>query len=268
MISAIAGPGPLLHQAQVELDDVGAQQRHEGQRHRRRRRRRRARCPSRASRTRSTVRSSSAGRAASARSVISRTTRSSPGAPSAMRQQVVERGGVEHLGLDVDEHGQRRQQALLDRAAEGRGAAEPRRARPAGPAARAAANSRSGRSQRALRAAGQRLVGDHAPGVELDDRLEHAAHAARRAATSSMRAAVRGRWMSSTSLPSAGSAPRVEPQPSRRRRSRPKGGGPPVRPGSVMRTTAAAAAASPATCARDQPLAQHELREHAPCSTG
>ena len=79
--------------------------------------------PQPSSRIRSTVRSSSAGRRASARSVISTTTRSCPAAPLGDGQQVGERSGVEHLGLDVDEDRQRREQAALDRAAEGRGTA-------------------------------------------------------------------------------------------------------------------------------------------------
>ena len=68
-------------------------------------------------------------------------------------EQVVQRRGVEHLGLDVDEQRQRRQQALRDGAAEGGGAADARRARPAG---RPRARRRTARSGRASGPSGPR----------------------------------------------------------------------------------------------------------------
>ena len=69
-----------------------------------------------------------------------------PGRALGDGEQVVQRRAVEHLGLDVDEHGQRRQQALRRPRRGRRRRGRSRRARPAARPSRAAANSRSGRS--------------------------------------------------------------------------------------------------------------------------
>jgi hypothetical protein len=86
-------------------------------------------------------------------------------------------GAVEHLRLDVDEDGERGEQPLLDRTAEGRGAAE--LVELGQPARRAGRREQQvGALERAFGAAGEGLVGDHPSGVELHDGLEDAAHAA------------------------------------------------------------------------------------------
>ena len=168
----------LLDQAQVELDDVRAQQRHEGQRHR--------------------VGADVVERHAPAdvahpldgAQQLGRAQRQRPlgdlhddaqlaGGRLRDREQVVQRGGVEHLRLDVDEQRQRREQPLLDGAVE--------RRRPARLVELGQAPGLAGRGEqrvraleRALRPAGQRLVRHDRAGVQVDDRLEHAAHRSER----------------------------------------------------------------------------------------
>ena len=165
--------GTLLHEPQVELDDVGGEQREEGQRHRV---------------GADVVDGNSPADAPNALDGAQQLGRAGgqgalgdlhddaqvAGRALGDGEQVVQRCAVEHLRLDVDEDGQRGEQALLDRAAEGRGAAE--LVELGQPARRAGRREQEvGALERALGAAGQRLVGDDPTGVELDDGLEDAA---------------------------------------------------------------------------------------------
>ena len=127
------------------------------------------------------------------------------------REQVVERRGVEHLGLDVDEQRQRRQQTRPT---------APRKAAMRHASSSSASGRRAGgREQlvgpleRARGPAGERLVADDRAGVEVDDRLEHAAHAV--LAQDGVERAASGRQFS-TSWPSAG-PPRTSRQAERGR---------------------------------------------------
>ena len=123
MISAIAGPGRSCTRRRSSLTTSGREQRQEGQRHR--------------------VGADVVDRDAPAEGADALDGAQQLGGPGGQGplgdleddaqlaggalgdgEQVVERGAVEHLGLDVDEHRQRGQQTLLDRAAEGGGAAD------------------------------------------------------------------------------------------------------------------------------------------------
>jgi len=168
--------GPLLHQPQVELDHVGAQQRQEGQRHRLGADVVHGDAPAEAAHP--LDRPQQLGRARRQRALgdlqhdpqLSRRLLGD-------REQLGQRSGAEHLRLDGDEHRQRRDQPGPDGAAEGGDAA--RAVQLGEPAGRAGGGEqRVGPLERALRTAGQRLVGDDGAGVELDDRLEDAADAA------------------------------------------------------------------------------------------
>ena len=203
MISAMAGPGALLHQPQVQLDDVGRQQREEGQRHRV---------------GADVVDGDAPAEGAHALDGAQQLRRPGgegplgdlqdqpqlPGRVGGDGEQVVQRRAVQHLGLHVHEHRQRGQQALRDGAAEGGGTADlVQLGQPTGLAG--GGEQQVGPLQRALGAAGERLVGDHPSGVELDDRLEHAVHAPGRAALPRARCR-RGPGSPPRLLPSAGTA--------------------------------------------------------------
>ena len=254
MISAIAGPGPLLHQPQVELDDVGRAAAGGTPATSSRRPRRRRRLPQPSARTRSTVRSSSAGP-----------------------------GGQRALG-DLEDQPQlaaaRRRRWRAGRPAARCPAPRARRSRrrsaaPAGPARRRRGTRRRGRSRPARRAgrprarrrragraaasgpsraAGQRLVGHDPSGVELDDRLEHAVHApgAQRCLERAAVGVLEVHHVSA--IGRAGPVRKPDRPRSPQRGAR--------QPGSVIRTTAVTRGAQPGDLRADQPLAQHRLRQH------
>ena len=246
MISAIAGPGRSCTRRRSSLMTSGREQRHEAP----------ATSESaptsssgdRPSRARGRARRCAAarpGRAASARSVISRTTRSSRrGAPRRWRSRSSSGALSSTSGSTLTKSGQRRQQPRVDapRGRRRRGRAvelgEPPGAR--GRRRRA----RSGRSQRALAARGR------APRRRRPGRCRGRRSAGRRCA---MRAGRQGRrpaalvsWKTCTvASPSARDRAEWPAQRSGPLRKGEEGSG----RGSVIRTTAATAVPSPATCA-------------------
>jgi hypothetical protein len=166
----------LLHQAQVELDDVGSEQREEGERHRVGAHVVDGDPP--AQRPDPLDGAQQLGRACGEGPLGDLDDDAQVlGCAVGDGQQLVQRSAVEDLGLDVDEDGQRGQQILLDRPLEGGGAAD--LVELGQPAGRARGGEQQVRAlQPALRATRQGLVGDDAARVELDDRLVHAAHTA------------------------------------------------------------------------------------------
>jgi hypothetical protein len=168
------GAGAFLYQPQVQLDHVGAQQRHERQGHRLGADVVHRDAP--ADRADPLDRAQQLGRAGGQCPLGDLQDHPQP-ARGGLRdgEQVLQGRAVEHLRLDVDEQGQRCLQAGGQRAGERRVAAGGvQLGEPAGLAGSGEELIRA--LERALRPAGQGLVGDHAAGVELDDGLEDAAH--------------------------------------------------------------------------------------------
>ncbi len=168
------GTGSLLDQAQVQLDDVRAQQRHEGQRQ--------------------VVGAdivegdppAGCAQPLHGREEFRRSGSDRPlgdleddvqlaGRGVGDRQQLVERGGVQHLRFHVDEQRQRGDDTGGDGLPQRRTTAQlVQLGEPAGGASGGEELVRA--LQRPLRPPGQRLVGNHGPGVQVHDGLEHAVH--------------------------------------------------------------------------------------------
>ena len=173
-----ARAGAALDQAEVELDHVGAQQGHEGQRERLG-----AHVVDRdapADLAHPVHRAQQLGRAVGQGPLGDLHHHPQlAGSVGGDGQQVLQGGAVQHLGLDVDEQGQRGQQARGDGPSKGR--------RPAGRVqlAQQAGGPRGGEEvvralqRAAARPARQGLVGHHRAAVQVHDRLEEAAHTLR-----------------------------------------------------------------------------------------
>jgi hypothetical protein len=166
-------PRTLLHQAQVQLHDVRAQQRHE-----RERQRLGAHVVERhgpAEGAHPLDRAQQVGRTGGEGALGDLEHHPQlAGGRLGDGEQVLERRRVEHLRLDVDEQRERGQQPLLDRTGEGRPAAQ---VVELGEAAAAAGGGeqRVRALQRTHRPARERLVRDDGTAVEVDDRLEDGA---------------------------------------------------------------------------------------------